>query len=610
MITTARSVDQAAVRPSTLFRFAPAAVVISYLLIGIAAYWPAYAGISQRPFVGAYDFQQSVWFIAWIPHALAHGLNPFFSSALLAPSGVNLAQNTASPFLGLLTIPMSPFLDPMARANLLVVLAMPLSATSAFVVLRKWRVHVPAAALGGLIFGFAAYMVDQNVELIFLPLVPLIAFVVVSIVRGGGTPLRLGIELGLLVTAQYLISPEILTIVILFGLVGTAFIAVRAPTTIVKKAWQPIAVAVALSGTLLAYPIWMMTAGPQHFIGRTWQTNNPYHNDVLSFIIPGSEQKVSLGLRSVGDHLGGFSGIGTGGYIGALLLVIAAYLAWHSRKQLRTQLALVLLLSAMILSLGPYVSFDGRQTSFPLPFLLLDHIPLLFDILPDRVSLVTNACVAAVIAFGMDDLSRIRASREHSASYGRLRIREVALFAGTLIGILVATPLPQEVTLNSTSGDIPVALPAAVRQIVPSDDPIALTYPYPSLFSMGPMLWQSNDEFQFRLLGGYAYHPNSEDGPSFNPSVLQPHVLQAFLAGQDPFTAFGLSPIYGKPLPLSDALVTTTRTTLRDYDVRLVIVNAETYGSAPVLKLFNEALGPPSVVKGPFSVWVGKRAAL
>lgn len=84
MITTARSVDQAAVRPSTLFRFAPAAVVISYLLIGIAAYWPAYAGISQRPFVGAYDFQQSVWFIAWIPHALAHGLNPFFSSALLA----------------------------------------------------------------------------------------------------------------------------------------------------------------------------------------------------------------------------------------------------------------------------------------------------------------------------------------------------------------------------------------------------------------------------------------------------------------------------------------------------------------------------------------------
>jgi hypothetical protein len=202
--------------------------------------------------------------------------------------GVNLAQNTASPLLGLLTAPLVPVLSPIARANLLLVLGMPVSATAAFVVLRKWRVWGPAAALGGLLYGFSSYMVGQSrdhIELIFVPLPPFIALTVVSILQRRGSSLRLGIQLGLLVTAQYLISPETTAIVAVFTVAAVAFAAVRnrrKVSDLTRFVLRSAGVAIAVEGVILAYPVWMVIGGPQHFTGPTWPTVNAYHNDLLS----------------------------------------------------------------------------------------------------------------------------------------------------------------------------------------------------------------------------------------------------------------------------------------------------------------------------------------
>ena len=115
------------------------AAICAYILLGVTAYWPVLPDISGKLFSNASDFTQSVWFLGWVPHALVHGLNPFFSNAMFVPTGVNLAQNTESPFLGLVAAPFTLTLGPVVSANLLMVLAMPASATAAFVVLRKWR---------------------------------------------------------------------------------------------------------------------------------------------------------------------------------------------------------------------------------------------------------------------------------------------------------------------------------------------------------------------------------------------------------------------------------------------------------------------------------------
>jgi hypothetical protein len=292
------------------------------------------------------------------------------------------------------------------------------------------------------------------------------------------------------------------------------------------------------------------------------------------------------------------NGTEAGGYIGVPLLILTGILVWQSRRSPRTQLTAVLLVGAALLSLGPYLSVDGHLTRIPLPFLVLDHLPLLDNILPSRICFELGASLAALIAFGLDDLQRASARGNR---YGTTRRRWAqrwasAVFAGVALAVLVVTQLPQWPYVAPATS----VLPANLRHAVPAGDPVAITYPYATIFNMQPMLWQAEDGFAFRLLGGYAYHPASGGGPTAGPSIMRPPGLQRFLAGQSTEGSGGL---FGPALSVSPALVATTRTSLSDYDVRLVIVDRSISGSGPVMELFNDALGPPTLSAGPLSMW-------
>lgn len=348
-----------------------AGVIGVYLMLGALAYWPVLPGISGRLFGLNGDFTQSVWFISWVPHALAHGLNPFFSNAIYTPVGANLAQNTASPLLGLLTAPLALVLSPLVIGNLLLVLAMPVSATAAFVVLEKWGVWGPAAALGGLIYGFSPYMVGQGLghpELMFLPLPPFIAMTIVSILQTRASPRRLGIQLGLLVTAQFLISPEVLGVVLVLSLVAVIYTVIRHPSSVSATARtmaRPMTIGFGVSIVLLAYPVWMLIAGPEHFAGPTVPLLNPCYNDALSFAVHGTLQRISFGMPvSWSGTQSTFYPTEAGGYIGIPVLLVTGFLAWRSRRSPRMQLSVALLVTAACSRLVPIsTSTDDRPTS-------------------------------------------------------------------------------------------------------------------------------------------------------------------------------------------------------------------------------------------------------
>jgi hypothetical protein len=609
-IPTAMKAPEAAgeTAPTTfgLRRMAPSAVVIvGYIVIGVVAYWPVFP-ISSRLFGHGGDFAQSVWFIAWVPHALAHGLNPFFSNAMYAPGGVNLAANTSSPLLGLIATPLALVLDPAGRTNLLILMAMPASASAAFVVLRRWQVWMPAAALGGLMYGFSPYMVGESlahVEFLFVPLPPFIVLVVSSILQGRSTPRRLGVLLGLLLAGQFLISPEIFATVAIFTIVAVCLVAVRQPGRALEtlgRMWRPVGIALAVMAALLAYPVWMMVAGPQHTTGAPFGPTNAFHNDLFSFVVPGPLQRVSLGMRSIGDRLAGASLLGAAeGYIGIPVLILSGALFWRSRRSPRMQLVAVLLVAAALLSLGPRLAVDGRLTTIPLPFSLLDRVPFLKDLLPSRVSFEIGACVAAVIAFGLDDIHRVSTipARSSPVRRGRMDVTAVCI----AFAVLVGTQLPWW-PQQFASSPVPT-LPASLRRAVPPGNPLAITYPY-ALYqeAMQPMLWHAEADFSFRLLGGYGHHPIRPSGPSIStPSVMTPPNLQQFLAGQQGAT------LYGPPLPVTPGLVEATRAALSRYRVRLVIVDRSTIGSASVVELFDKALGLPAVSASSFSLWSGWR---
>lgn len=580
----------------------PVLVAVVYLAIGIVAFLPAFPGISRELLSVETDYTQSVWFIGWVPHAIGHGLNPFFSHAMLAPTGVNLAQNTSSPLLGLVAAPLTPVLGPVGTVNLLMVCAMPLSATAAYVVLLKWKVWWPAAALGGLMYGFSPYMVGQatgHVNLVFVPLPPFIALTVASILAGRGDRRRLGVQLGLLVVAQFLISPEVLASVAIFTVAGMAIVVIRGRVHPLPLA-APVGIAGVVAVVLLAYPVWMMLAGPQHFTGNTWPIENPFHNDLLSFVAPGSLQRVSLGLRSLGLRLDGLSNpTEAGGYIGIPVLLVAGFLGWRSRRSHRTQLAAALLLLAVVLSFGPRLAVDGKVTGVPLPFAVLDRLPLVDDLLPSRINLEVGALLAAIVAFGIDDLHRPRTHHRHRVSRESPTRRFWSLVpAAVVLAVVVATQLPVWPPEGPYVAVPAEGLPPTIRAAIPDGDPLAITYPYASAFDTTAMLWQVDDDFGFRLLGGYAYRRGPGGRPSLAPGTMDPPGLQQFLTEQ------GKVPGYGPPPALGPALTSVTRRTLADYRVGLVIVDRTAVGSGPVVALFESVLGPPDVTSGQFCLWV------
>ena len=584
-----------------------------YSILGLAAFWTDLWHISRVIFSAATlgDPELSLWEISWEHYALLHGLNPFFSHAMFVPGGLNLAMNTGTPLLGFVTTPLALFLGPVTILNLIAVAAMPISATAAFFVLRKWNVWLPAAAIGGLVYGFGPNTVGQNLDLhiylTFIPLPPLIAATVVSIIQHREISWRRGFLLGVLFSAQYLIMPEVAAYVAIIGVAAMAFAAIRRPA-LARELAMPVGATAVIAGlvalVLLAYPVWMLVAGPQHVPTPPHPPNNPYDkNDLLNFFVPGPTQRISFGMRSLGDHVVDRLITGESSYIGIPVVLVVGYLAYRSRRVPRVQLSLALLLLCALLTLGPHLVVDGHSTDIPLPFLILDHLPFLNSVIPPRLAFGVDASLAALLAFSLDKVSR---DEEASLERGERRwgtpgLRNGSLAAGVLV-VLSVTLLPAW-----PYGTTPAtALPTQIRRAIPAGDPVAVTYPYATYFHVQPMVWQVNDGFGFRLLGGYGFQPwpKSADPTGYlgldrplEAVPMKPAGLQRFLANQEGVTLYGPQP------PLNSSLVAITRATLSKYDVKVVIVDRSAAGSGPVATLFRLALGRPTAAAGSFVLW-------
>src|SRR6266511_2694615 len=99
------------------------------------------------------------WFLKSDQLAVTHAHSPLFSHELNVPGGVNLTWNTSVILPGVLLAGVTAWLGPVFTYNLLVTLALPLSAWAASLVFRRYVRSQLAAAVGGLLYGFSPYMV-------------------------------------------------------------------------------------------------------------------------------------------------------------------------------------------------------------------------------------------------------------------------------------------------------------------------------------------------------------------------------------------------------------------------------------------------------------------
>ena len=579
-------------------------VTALYVALGVIAYAHVLADSSGRLVSTAQgDPSQMAWFFGWTAHALATGHNPFFSSAANAPYGLNLAQMTSMPLLGVLFAPITLLGGPVVSVNICFALAMPASAASAYLVLRHWKVWAPSAALGGLVFGFSPYMIYEgslHLNLLFLPLVPLIVATLVELFNRPRRPFRLGTALGILVSAQYFISSEVLALTVLMSIAGLMIAGAYWAQTkrdelgaALGPVIKGVAVAAGVSLVVLSYPIWFGFAGPQHYIGQLPLAGPVFDAHVGQFVLPTPLQLVHPALGQSGATLPGNSYFLEGAYLGLGVLAVLAVLLWVCRRSPRVRLAAVLGVISVVLSFGAYANVNGRAA--PLPFLVVSKVPMLADIVPLRFALATAACVAAVLAFALDTirLDGVHRPRRAAGAKSAKWRANAALAAVSLV--VVVTWLPAW-PFASQSVE---RLPPAVVEGLPGGDPLVLTYPYPLPERDSAMVWQAEAGFPFRLSGAYASVPQHDGRPAGQAPLLHPYAVQEYLDAEESW------PYLRYPAPSPNVAMAAQ---VEDFVVRqhvdAVLVDLSAHNAGKVANTFSAALGRPELTSGGFDLWV------
>jgi hypothetical protein len=590
----------------------PVVVVVAYVLISLAAYWPLWPGDPSRmPLCACSDPAQGVWFLGWIPYALGHLQNPFFTRLIDYPTGANLAQNTEMPLLGLLGAPLSVALSPVSSFNLVMWLAYPASATSLYLVARRFVRSEAPAALAGLLYGFSAYVVGEGLghpNLSFVPIPPVILLLVFELtVTQRRRALRQGLLLGAACIAQFLISPEVLSTTAIMATVGLAVLAAARPRELSRArlahAASGLAACLVLFLVVLAYPLWFLVAGPARFHGPVQGANNPYRADLLGPIMPTPAERIAPGaLKAIGASFTGATYAENGSYLGIALLSAFVALVVAARRNRWVVFLAVMAFFAFLLSLGPRLEVDGHLTRVPLPFALIVHLPLLENVLPSRISLYQDMFVALGCAVGLDSvLARLpRAPRPRAL---RRSARLVALGAAVAAPLALLVPAWPDRT-------VPIGVPSLfttkASRAIPTRS-VVLTYPFAVSPDDQAMLWQALDGYRFNLIGGYALIPDAQGKPSPWPPQLEPVSVQAALG----YEALGPAGYLTSAAPdLGPSLVAQTRAYLRIHHVDDVIVDpALGNNGALVAGLFQRALGKPSEKISGVLVWqhVGRR---
>jgi hypothetical protein len=568
------------------------------------------------PYGGNGDPMEMSWFLGWTAHALVHHLNPFFTNAIDHPAGVNLMANTSVPALGVVAAPVTVFLGPVRALNLMFHVAFAASATSMFLVLRRWTTWWPAAFAGGLLYGFGPYMASQadgnaHLHLAFVAVFPLILVCFDDLfVSRQHDPRLMGALLGLLAAAQLLISTEMLALAAFLTSLGLLALAATHPRELrqrLRTATAGITTAVATFGVIGAYPIWVFFRGARHTVGpvQPVATLHSFHADLLSPFVPTTHQRVAPGgLTHVANHFFGGNLSENGAYLGVPLIVLVVGFAIARRRVGLVRLASFLALCAFVMSLGSRLTIDEHRLPIPLPFAIAAHIPLLESVVPGRFAVFVGLFVAVILAVGLDRAhGASQRDAADTAGNGANRRRHGANMAISLLTVLaLVTLIPGP--FRSRSLDWPPDFVSALKRSVPKGG-VVLTYPYPAPPHDEAMVWQAIDQMHFRLVGGYAYVPGPGGTMQYYPPLEDPPAVQEIF-GQ---AAVGGALLYPPPPTLDESSYGQLRTFIKKHSVDAVAIWTGT-GADPTLaeRYVSGALGPPAARFHHAEIWFIRRA--
>ncbi len=466
-------------------------IVFAVALVLAVAWWhKAWEDPTNTQIGGAGDADEYSWFFSWMPFALGHGLNPLVSNFVNFPNGVNLMWNTSVLLPSFVLAPVTVALGAAFSYNLALTLAPALACAFSYLAFRRWTGRLPAAA-GGLVLGFSPYVASQAVghlAQVLMASAPLflILFDRLLVVQSG-RPWREGVLLGLLAWAQLLTAEEILAIEALIAVIAIAVLCLlnrASVTSHFRYAWQALGAAggvfIVLAAPFLAFQYF----GPD----RVQNVHPPdtYVSDLLNFVVPTNITRLApSSVLQVSQHFTG-NGSEQGAYIGIPLLVFIGITVYLARRRRVTWVALTIVISAGLLSMGSTLHVDGHRhfmSFLRLPDWVLQKLPFFHNLLPDRFTSVMFLGVGLLVALGLEELRGLKLG---------LRVAGTGLAVTGLAFLCPIVNYPASASPLFTAFDTGWACPARPSTAATAHAPVALVLPAKDELDLR---WQAESKF-------------------------------------------------------------------------------------------------------------------
>jgi len=445
-----------------------------------------FLGTGQKP---GHDQAQISWFFAWTAFAINNGHNPLFTNYIYAPEGLSLPWATSALLLGLLMFPVTVATSAFVSFNLLALLAPGLAGWSAYLLCREVLDErpSPASVAGGLLFMFSSYIATEagshlNLTLVFL--VPIFALLAIRRIRGRIGRRAFVASSAAVVAAQLLISSEVLASLMIFGVIALAVYALvgersnaglAARTAVEALAGAAIAAIVCWpffyelarhSGSLVAIQGGMLGLDPANLITTSRES-----------AIPGIGNAFLSAARlspNVTEQLA---------YVGLPLIVTLGVFFWSSRRQAIARFCALFMAVVLALALGSLLHLDGEAVnSFPLPWQLIDGLPLVSAAITVRFALFLWLAIVVAVAW---------------------LVREGGTLRWILYGLTIVSLLPNAVLVTNATA-IPKPRLMTDHQLLASTIPGGSTViSAPFGYAGTQMAWQIESDFHFKLVGGY-----------------------------------------------------------------------------------------------------------
>jgi hypothetical protein len=452
---------------------------------------------------GCGDASPTIWFTFWPAHAIAHGLNPLFSTAVGYPSGISLVF---APF-GIALAPLTWIVGTIASLNVALTVIPVVSALAMFALVRRWVTWMPAAFVAGLFYGFSPFVLNNlassHIDLTLVAVPPLVVICLDELLVGQRRrPVATGIVLGALLSLQFVIGTEVLVLLLVEVTIGIVLVVLdaarRDPAALRTHAAVAVRgglAAVATSCVLLAYPVWLVVAGPAHYAGSI-------HPGLRLSSFGGSAQRFFLPAKPAvhGAFSAAFFRI-VGGYqgpvlsaqffgVGVLVVCVAGIAVWRRERLLWFFGLLSVISMFLVTSSGP----------------LLGSLPVMQNVVPSHYVLFAYFAVAVMLGVIMDRtrtaIDELSVRPAEGSDPSRPWRRWSGAAAGLAVAFVALFPPASYVAQGIPFTIQPIVLPTWFRTVAPHlvGHPVVLALPAPFSATTSRLKWTDADGRTYPLI--------------------------------------------------------------------------------------------------------------